>query len=226
MNGQSGYELKKPKGGSMQIGFQSKYYDTESGLYYYYHRYYDPKSGRFITEDPIGIAGGLNLYRFVNNNPVNFVDPWGLRSWWHPYNWPGIVKDTLTGSWNTIKNMSSIGVGVEGALVGHYLRLQCTISKHGCDKICFICHAGGGGAGQVYSLTGFLTFGFGETSNTFGQTWYTEGTVLRIGSSSSLAFSDSGVSGGFDVGYGVAFIPHEIGGAVMTKIYKKCWNIN
>ncbi len=60
------------------ITFQSKYYDTESGLYYYYHRYYDPKSGRFITEDPIGIAGGLNLYRFVNNNPVNYVDPRGL----------------------------------------------------------------------------------------------------------------------------------------------------
>ncbi len=78
MNGQSGYELKKPKGGSMQIGFQSKYYDTELGLYYYYHRYYDPQRGRFLTEDPIGIAGGLNLYRAFGNNPVNFVDPWGL----------------------------------------------------------------------------------------------------------------------------------------------------
>ncbi len=70
------------------IGFQSKYYDTESGLYYYYHRYYDPKTGRFITEDPIGISGGLNLYRFVNNNPVNYVDPWGLygKNWVKEHN--------------------------------------------------------------------------------------------------------------------------------------------
>ncbi len=60
------------------IGFQSKYHDTESGLYYYYHRYYDPNTGRFITEDPIGIAGGLNLYKAFGNNPVSYVDPWGL----------------------------------------------------------------------------------------------------------------------------------------------------
>ncbi len=70
------------------IGFQSKYYDTESGLYYYYHRYYDPNTGRFTTEDPIGISGGLNLYRFVNNNPVNYVDPRGLygRNWVKEHN--------------------------------------------------------------------------------------------------------------------------------------------
>ncbi len=68
----------RESGINKMITFQSKYYDSESGLYYYYHRYYDPLRGRFITEDPIGIAGGLNLYRFVNNNPVNFVDPWGL----------------------------------------------------------------------------------------------------------------------------------------------------
>ncbi len=67
------------------ITFQSKYYDSESGLYYYYHRYYDPQRGRFITEDPIGISGGLNLYRFVNNNPVMNVDPWGE-------DWNKIVK--------------------------------------------------------------------------------------------------------------------------------------
>jgi uncharacterized protein RhaS with RHS repeats len=44
-------------------------------------RYYDPYVGRFISEDPIGFAGGdVNLYLYVSNNPVNFVDPFGLDS--------------------------------------------------------------------------------------------------------------------------------------------------
>ena len=49
-------------------------------LYYYRARYYDPKTGRFLSRDPIGFAGGdVNLYRYVRNNPINFRDPYGLR---------------------------------------------------------------------------------------------------------------------------------------------------
>lgn len=59
--------------------FHGREYDQESGLYYFRARYYDPAVGRFISEDPIGFAGGLNFYRFSLNNPVNFVDPFGLR---------------------------------------------------------------------------------------------------------------------------------------------------
>jgi RHS repeat-associated protein len=60
------------------LGFQGKYYDQESGLNYFYHRYYNPMLGRFISEDPIGFGGGLNLNAFVNNNPTNSTDPQGL----------------------------------------------------------------------------------------------------------------------------------------------------
>ncbi len=49
-----------------------------TGLYYYRARYYDPVLKRFIAEDPIGIAGGLNLYLYVGNNPVSYTDPTGL----------------------------------------------------------------------------------------------------------------------------------------------------
>ena len=41
-------------------------------------RYYIPSLGRFINEDPIGLAGGLNLYGYVGNNPINLIDPIGL----------------------------------------------------------------------------------------------------------------------------------------------------
>ncbi|EMF6145249.1 TPA: RHS repeat protein, partial [Escherichia coli] len=52
-------------------------YDEESGLYYNRHRYYDPLQGRYITQDPIGLAGGWNLYKYPLN-PVQRIDPMGL----------------------------------------------------------------------------------------------------------------------------------------------------
>ena len=42
------------------------------------HRYYDPYTGRYLTPDPIGLEGGLNLFPYVLNNPVNMIDPEGL----------------------------------------------------------------------------------------------------------------------------------------------------
>jgi len=61
--------------------FTGREWDPESGLYYYRARYYNPRTGRFLTKDPIGFGGGdVNLYRYVFNNPVRYRDPWGLWS--------------------------------------------------------------------------------------------------------------------------------------------------
>jgi len=61
--------------------YTAREYDNETGLYYYRARYYDPKAGRFITRDPISFAGGdVNLYAYVKNNPLNWIDPWGFNS--------------------------------------------------------------------------------------------------------------------------------------------------
>jgi len=66
--------------------FTGREYDPETGLYYYRARYYDPKAGRFISKDPIGFLGGdVNLFRYVGNDPGNWVDPFGLLNFSDAY---------------------------------------------------------------------------------------------------------------------------------------------
>jgi RHS repeat-associated protein len=78
------------------MGFSTKAYDPQTGLSYYGYRFYSPSLGRWLTRDPLGETGGKNLYGFVDsvgkppfgtnlyvyasNNPIIFVDPYGLYS--------------------------------------------------------------------------------------------------------------------------------------------------
>jgi RHS repeat-associated protein len=60
------------------LRFPGQYYDAESGLHYNYFRDYDPKTGRYVEADPVGVAGGVNLYPYVDGNPLTYTDPLGL----------------------------------------------------------------------------------------------------------------------------------------------------
>ena len=59
------------------LRYQGQYLDRETGLHYNTFRYYDPDTGRFTQPDPIGLAGGLNLYQYAPNALI-WADPWGL----------------------------------------------------------------------------------------------------------------------------------------------------
>jgi RHS repeat-associated protein len=59
------------------LRFQGQYFDPESGLHYNRHRYYNPDVGRYLTPDPVKLAGGINAYQYTPN-PTGWVDPLGL----------------------------------------------------------------------------------------------------------------------------------------------------
>ena len=61
--------------------FQGQQFDAETGLYSMRARYYDPKTARFTSPDPIRLGGGRNMYSFAAGDPVNLTDPSGLQAW-------------------------------------------------------------------------------------------------------------------------------------------------
>ncbi|RPH71220.1 hypothetical protein EHM76_06285, partial [bacterium] len=61
------------------LRFPGQYVDAETGLHYNYFRNYNPKTGRYLEADPIGLGGGINPYLYVKWNPLSFADPTGTN---------------------------------------------------------------------------------------------------------------------------------------------------
>ncbi len=90
--------------------------DGSTGLYYVRNRWYDPALGRFISEDPIGLAGGINWYTYAGNSPTNFLDPFGLEPCVITYSYK-YYKDTgeiVPGSIRILKIQGDCGGGGGG----------------------------------------------------------------------------------------------------------------
>ena len=92
------------------FGYAGYRYDAETGLYHTGVRHYDPTTGRFLMPDPIGYAGGINLYAYVANDPLNLTDPSGLC--FSSLSGCASALYSLLPSQNTVDGLTKIAVGL------------------------------------------------------------------------------------------------------------------
>ncbi len=106
--------------------YRSYYYDTETKLYYLQTRYYDPETGRFISQDDVSYLdpehiNGLNLYAYCGNNPVMFTDPNGTTKWWEWLITAIVIVVTVVAVVAISVATAGLGTAIAGALGGGML---------------------------------------------------------------------------------------------------------
>jgi RHS repeat-associated protein len=133
-------------GQGQALRFQGQYFDTETGLHYNRFRYYDPDIGRFVSQDPVGLKGGSNLYRYAPN-PSGWIDPVGLEGaeWINPESInfsqrtvsPNNYAELMaSGKWDWERPGTALRVmDVDGQLVTYDNRRLDAAREFGSDKV-------------------------------------------------------------------------------------------
>ncbi|WP_292916080.1 RHS repeat-associated core domain-containing protein [Nitrosomonas sp.] len=110
--------------------FSGQYFDKETGLHYNYFRYYEPETGRYLSPDPIGLMGGINIYGYVGQSPLGFVDRLGLdKTIWFPLgDGRSIADGPRNGNW---------GGGRSGNVTGRALPLDSADACYMRHDLCY-----------------------------------------------------------------------------------------
>jgi RHS repeat-associated protein len=210
------------------LRYGAREYDGETGFYYVRARYYDAQLGRFISEDPIGMKGGINPFVYVGNDPVNGRDPNGLcelkQEVWFGYFY-------ADGTFEPVRKIGEFCLGSDGGSGGAWdpaqpqspdpQRPACTaealnlIGNAGLDLLTFW----GAGVGIRLLGTGFAEVGFGAlvkgaaVSTVRGT--FTHGSVVAAGRVGSAYITSGLVEAG--VGSGL-LVPQLIAEANLSSI--------
>jgi RHS repeat-associated protein len=165
------------------LRFAGQYYDSETGLHYNYHRYYDPKIGRYLRADPIGLFGGVNLYSYVNNRPIISSDPFGLKSILDDFGGSlggeghfiggggadvNMCCDDSNNRWLVVTTKACLGAGFGWSIGGN---VQGSKSKKNCPNgyAGFTLEIGGGPFEGGISITDNPILAFGLTYGIYGK---------------------------------------------------------
>lgn len=111
------WENPKLTGETQKGKLKAKPDSSYGRVLYNYFRYYDPSTGRYLTADPIGLLGGLNMYTYALNNPIVLYDPYGL---WVPPSLPqgfvdfsaGLGDTLLLGFGDELRDLAGVDGGV------------------------------------------------------------------------------------------------------------------
>jgi len=95
---QQQYESFGASAGSVRTryGYTGRERDELTGLIYYRARWLDPSQGRFLSEDPIGFSDSINLYSYVDDDPINYTDPYGLAKNWSDAQCKKLLNDIIS----------------------------------------------------------------------------------------------------------------------------------
>ncbi len=127
--------------------FPGQYFDGETGMYYNYHRYYDPRIGRYLRSDPIGLEGGINIFSYALNSPCSFTDRKGLLC--------NCNSDCLSGSY-AFTGTGYGGFLFVGGVTSKHLSFKCIDGSNSFRLTIQCINFGGGLGGGVQVPSGIV----------------------------------------------------------------------
>ena len=175
--------------------FSTKYQDDETAMLYYGYRYYDPPTGRWFSKDPIGEGGGVNLYNFCADAPLEITDIFGLAALQGCP--PCVCKKVNYGSVPTTlssyPNNPSLGIATIGLTIPYAIQIQ------GLSQYCHCKYTDNG------TISGSMTFANGQTGSV-NKTFQNQVTAIDCSSGSDTpGFQVRYPPTGFNVTYTVNY---------------------